>query len=57
MDIQAVTSNKIGQVQQDVAVSLLKKILDNQQENSSQLRQTLPQVKDPALGKNIDKFA
>jgi len=57
MELEAVSGFGSDMLRQQVAVSMLKKSMDFQQQAALQLIQSLAKVQDPALGNNIDTYA
>jgi len=57
MELEAVSGFGSDMLRQQVAVSMLKKSMDFQQQAALQLIQSLARVQDPALGNNIDTYA
>ena len=57
MELEAVSGFGSNLVQQQAAVSMLKKSMDFQQQAALQLIQSLAKVQDPDLGNNIDTYA
>ena len=57
MALEAISGYGTHLLQQNVAVSMLKKSMDFQQQAVLKLMQSLPELKDPALGNNIDTYA
>jgi len=57
MNIESINAGNTAQLSQDVAVSMLKKNMDFQQQAVTKLLQALPAIQDPALGRNIDTTA
>jgi hypothetical protein len=57
MDTGAISGYRVETIQENVALSMLKKSLDFQEQAVLKLLQGLTQVHDPELGKNIDTYA